>query len=224
MKGSVISGHARSPDGAGTDAQRERRTRILDAAIALASRGGFEAVQMRAVAEDADVALGTLYRYFPSKIHLLVSALAREFERADAALREHPVTGASAADRVVLVLGGATRRMQADPHLTEALTRAFMFADASVQAESPEVGRLTTAMLTGAMHGGGQNSGQGSGRGSGRGSGGGDEGRDLSDQDTAIAKVLADVWFAGLVGWVTGRTSADEVVAQIEVAVRLLLR
>jgi AcrR family transcriptional regulator len=224
MKASVISGHARSPDGAGTDAptdaqtgaQRERRTRILDAAIALASRGGFEAVQMRAVAEDADVALGTLYRYFPSKIHLLVSALAREFERADAALREHPVTGASAADRVVLVLGGATRRMQADPHLTEALTRAFMFADASVQAESHEVGRLTTAMLTGAMHGGGQNSG--------RGSGGGDEGRDLSDQDTAIAKVLADVWFAGLVGWVTGRTSADEVVAQIEVAVRLLLR
>jgi len=216
MKGSVISGHARSPDGAGTDAQtdaqRERRTRILDAAIALASRGGFEAVQMRAVAEDADVALGTLYRYFPSKIHLLVSALAREFERAAAALREHPVTGASAADRVVLVLGGATRRMQADPHLTEALTRAFMFADASVQAESHEVGRLTTAMLTGAMHGDGQDSGEG------------DERRDLSDEDTAIAKVLADVWFSGLVGWVTGRTSADEVVAQIEVAVRLLLR
>jgi AcrR family transcriptional regulator len=36
---------------------------------------------MRAVAENADVALGTLYRYFPSKIHLLVSGLAREFER-----------------------------------------------------------------------------------------------------------------------------------------------
>jgi TetR/AcrR family transcriptional regulator, cholesterol catabolism regulator len=203
MKGSVISGHARSPEGTGTDAQRERRTRILDAAIALASRGGFEAVQMRAVAEDADVALGTLYRYFPSKIHLLVSALAREFERAAAALRDDPVTGPSAADRVVLVLGGATRRMQADPHLTEALTRAFMFADASVQAESHAVGRLTTAMLTGAMR---------------------DEGPALSDQDTAIAKVLADVWFSGLVGWVTGRTTADEVVAQIEVAARLLLR
>ena len=54
---------------------------------------------------------------------------------------------------MILVLGGATRRMQADPHLTEALTRAFMFADASVQAESHEVGGCTTAMLTGAMHG-----------------------------------------------------------------------
>src|SRR3982751_2552157 len=64
----------------GTAAQRDRRKRILDATLALASKGGYDAVQMRAVAEKADVALGTLYRYFPSKIHLLVSGLARELE------------------------------------------------------------------------------------------------------------------------------------------------
>ena len=63
-------------DDLGSAAQRDRRRRILDATVALASKGGFDAVQMRAVAEQADVALGTLYRYFPSKIHLLVSALA----------------------------------------------------------------------------------------------------------------------------------------------------
>ena len=59
----------------GSAAQRERRKRILDATLVLASKGGYDAVQMRTVAERADVALGTLYRYFPSKIHLLVSAL-----------------------------------------------------------------------------------------------------------------------------------------------------
>ena len=64
----------------GSEAQRERRKRILDATLAIASKGGYEAVQMRAVAERADVAVGTLYRYFPSKIHLLVSALTREFQ------------------------------------------------------------------------------------------------------------------------------------------------
>ena len=202
MNGSVISGHSLAPEDLGS-AQRERRARILDATIGLASQGGFDAVQMRAVADRADVALGTLYRYFPSKIHLLVSALAREFERAEAGVRDTPVPGATPAERVVLVLQRATRRMQSDPHLTEALTRAFMFADASVQAESRAVGRLTTAMLTGAMH---------PGR------------RALSDEDVAIAKVLGDVWFSALVGWVTGRSSADEVIAQIEVAVRLLLR
>ena len=63
----------------GSAAQRDRRKRILDATLALASKGGYDAVQMRTVAERADVALGTLYRYFPSKIHLLVSALTLEF-------------------------------------------------------------------------------------------------------------------------------------------------
>ena len=55
----------------GSAAQRERRKRILDATLAQASKGGYDAVQMREVAERADVALGTLYRYFPSKIRLL---------------------------------------------------------------------------------------------------------------------------------------------------------
>ncbi|HTF51778.1 MAG TPA: TetR family transcriptional regulator, partial [Pseudonocardia sp.] len=73
---------ALTDDDLGSPAQRDRRKRILDATMALASKGGFDAVQMRAVAERGDVALGTLYRYFPSKIHLLVTALIREFGRA----------------------------------------------------------------------------------------------------------------------------------------------
>ena len=68
-------------DETGSTAQNERRKRIIDTTIALASKGGYDAVQMRTVAEKADVALGTLYRYFPSKIPLLVTGLAREFER-----------------------------------------------------------------------------------------------------------------------------------------------
>ena len=109
----------------GSDAQRARHRRILDATIALASQGGFDAVQMRAVAEQADVALGTLYRYFPSKIHLLVSALAREFEQANASFEHKPIPGDSRANRVASVLGRATQSLQRDPNLTEALTRAI---------------------------------------------------------------------------------------------------
>src|SRR5881397_3576729 len=75
------NGSALPADELGSSAQRDRRKRILDATLALASKGGYDAVQMRTVAERADVALGTLYRYFPSKIHLLVSALVQEFER-----------------------------------------------------------------------------------------------------------------------------------------------
>lgn len=188
----------------GSAAQRDRRKRILDATISLASQGGFDAVQMRSVAERADVALGTLYRYFPSKIHLLVSALQREFERTEVALRDKPVEGDTHADRVISTLKRTTRGMQSDPQLTEALTRAFMFADASVAAEIHQVGMLLTSMLTRSMY---------------------PEGHDeLTEEDVAIARVIGDVWLAALVGWVTGRTSAAETGQQIEVAVRLLLR
>jgi AcrR family transcriptional regulator len=143
----VGSANSLTVDDLGSAAQRDRRKRILDATIALASQGGFDAVQMRAVAERADVALGTLYRYFPSKIHLLVSALEREFERAEADTRDKPIPGATAHERVMFLLDRTTQGLQRDPHLTEALTRAFMFADASVKTEILAVGVLVTGSI-----------------------------------------------------------------------------
>jgi AcrR family transcriptional regulator len=203
----VTSANSLTVEDLGSAAQRDRRKRILDATIVLATQGGFDAVQMRAVAERADVALGTLYRYFPSKIHLLVSALGREFERAEAQMRDKPIPGDTSAERVIHVLKRATRGMQGDPNLTEALTRAFMFADASVANEIHVVGMQLTTMLTRAIHG--------------------DEyveGAQPSDEDILIARVISDVWLSALVSWVTGRSSAEEVGEHIEAAVRLVLR
>jgi AcrR family transcriptional regulator len=194
-------------DDLGSAAQRDRRRRILDATTALASKGGFDAVQMRAVAELADVALGTLYRYFPSKIHLLVSALARQFEETEASLGRRPVPGDTPADRVTYVLTRATRGMQREPHLTEALTRAFMFADRTVAGEIHVVGLKLTAMLNRALQGDQYV-----------------EGTEPTDREIAVARVISDVWLAALVSWVTGRTSAEEVSEHLETAVELILR
>src|SRR6266702_370636 len=105
----------------GSAAQRERRKRILDATLALASKGGYDAVQMRTVAERADVALGTLYRYFPSKIHLLVSALTLEFERTQEKLDRRLIPGATPYDRMLYVLSLLTRTMQRERMLTRAM-------------------------------------------------------------------------------------------------------
>jgi len=192
----------------GSAAQRDRRKRILDATIALASKGGFDAVQMRAVAERADVALGTLYRYFPSKIHLLVSALAREFEQANGNFDRRPIPGDTPHERVMYVLGRTTRSLQRDPNLTEALTRAFMFADASVANEIHVVGMHVTRLMIRAMH---------------------EQQTPIeeivpTEDDIAIAKVIGDVWLSSLVQWVTGRASAQDVSKSMDVAVRLLLR
>ena len=199
----MSSANSLTVDDLGSAAQRDRRKRILDATFELAKEGGFDAVQMRAVADKADVALGTLYRYFPSKIHLLVSALGRELEVAEGVLRERPIPGDTTSERVIYVLKKTTRGLQGDPHLTEALTRAFMFADGSVANEIHTVGMTLTSMLTQAMHPGAT---------------------ELTDQDIAIARVIGDVWLSALVAWVTGRSTAAETSAHMENAVRLLLR
>jgi AcrR family transcriptional regulator len=193
--------NALSPEGLGP-AQRERRMRMLDTTAALASQGGFDAVQMRAVADGADVALGTLYRYFPSKIHLLVSVLARELERARVGFERRPAPGDTPHERVSYVLGRTTRAFQRDPNLTEALTRAFMFADASVAAELEVVGSHVNRLLTGAMGSGGT----------------------PSEEEVAIARLVGDIWLVSLVHWVTGRRSAQDVARSLDSAVRLLLR
>jgi len=185
----------------GSAAQRDRRKRILDATLALASKGGYDAVQMRTVAERADVALGTLYRYFPSKIHLLVSGLVREFERTQERLDRRPIPGDTPYDRMLYVLGRITRTMQREPMLTEAMTRAFMFADPSAAAEVNTVARLMEHMFTSAMH----------------------EGEPSADE-IAIARIIGDVWLSALVAWVTRRASATDVSNQLELAARLLLR
>jgi len=185
-------------DDLSSNAQRERRKRILDATLALASKGGYEAVQMRAVAERADVAVGTLYRYFPSKVHLLVSALAREFEKIDSNGKIPP--GTSPLERMQLILSLITRAMQRDPLLTEAMTRAFMFADASAAAEVDQVGQLMDRLFARAM-----------------------TEEEPTEEQLAIARVISDVWLSNLVAWLTRRSSATDVANRLELTVELLL-
>lgn len=68
--------------------------------------------------------------------------LAREFERTQENLNRAPIPGDTPYDRMLYVLGRMTRTMHRKPMLTEAMTRAFMFADPSAAAEVNTVARL----------------------------------------------------------------------------------
>jgi AcrR family transcriptional regulator len=155
---------------------------------------------MRAVAERADVALGTLYRYFPSKIHLLVSALARELERVRERTERIPVPGNTSYERLTFILDRITKGLQRDPQLTEAMTRAFMFADASAAAEVDTVGRLMDRMIARAL-----------------------TEDEPTEEQLAISRVISDVWLANLVAWVTRRASATDVADRLQLTIGLLL-
>ncbi|MFI6443757.1 TetR family transcriptional regulator [Kitasatospora sp. NPDC050543] len=180
--------------------QAERRLRILRAAAALAGRGGYEAVQMREVAESAQVALGTLYRYFPSKVHLLVAVMQEQLQLLLEQVRRHPPTEADPALRVAETLTRAFHALQREPLLAEAMVRALSFADRSVSAEVDQVGGLTAQIILDAI---------------------GQAGPPSEGQRAAV-RVIEHTWHSALVAWLSGRASIAEVRADLRTAARLL--
>jgi AcrR family transcriptional regulator len=189
-------------DGA-TDAQRARRCRILRAAADLATEGGFDAVQMREVAERADVALGTLYRYFPSKIHLLVSVLADEMDEMYGRLKAASAGPESPADRVFAVLQRSVRAMDRNPKLYGAVVRAMMFGDETTATENAMVSQRLDDIITRAMkYGVGE----------------------PTDHDLAVARLLGKIWLADILSWLAGRSTIEQMEQDLELAVRLLVK
>ncbi|CAL9402285.1 TetR family transcriptional regulator [Streptomyces sp. enrichment culture] len=184
-----------------TERQEARRRRILHASARLAGRGGFDAVQMREVAEAAEVALGTLYRYFPSKVHLLVATMQDQLDGLHATLRKRPPAGESPAERVAETLMRAFRALQREPQLADAMVRALTFADRSVSAEVDAVSRQTTAIILDAMR--------------------------LAEpgpapEQLAAVRVIEHTWYSALISWLSGRASIAQVRADIETACRLI--
>ncbi|MDX6217737.1 MAG: TetR/AcrR family transcriptional regulator, cholesterol catabolism regulator [Frankiales bacterium] len=184
-----------------TAAQRARRARIISATLSLASRGGYEAVQMREVAERSEVALGTLYRYFPSKVHLLVSAMASEVDQLSQRLQKRQPPGKTRAERVSFVLERSTRSLQRDPLLTEAMVRAMMAADVTVAQEVNAVRQGMSDLIVQAIRG--------------------DDG--VQEHDVELAAILQDVWFARQIAWLGGRIEAADVWRDIHLAIGLVL-
>ena len=125
--------------------QAARRRRVLDATLELAAVGGFDAVQMRDVAAAADVALGTVYRYFASKERLLLEAMAEQQADLRAYLDVHPPREPTPAARVVSVLRGANRSLREYPDVTAAMVRSF----GTAQIENADIVRRVTEIMTG---------------------------------------------------------------------------
>ncbi|MFC3995878.1 TetR/AcrR family transcriptional regulator [Nocardiopsis sediminis] len=184
--------------------ERKRRARILKVAAALAARGGLEHVHMRDVADRADVALATLYRYYPSKTHLLVAVLADEIHSLEEAIVRRPVEGATPGERAATVLGRTARWIMREPDLADAMLRAANSADASVvDWRSAVQERLTWVVLYSAY---------------------GAEAADSPDPATRIlARALHEVWTQELVLLLHGSGTVAELEETIAVIAPRLL-
>jgi AcrR family transcriptional regulator len=95
-------------------AQRDRRDRIVAAAVGLMGRRDYDDVQMKDVCEVAGVALGTMYRYFRSKEHLFAEALLSWSERFG---REAPATTGPSVERLKSAYRRAARAFERHPRV-----------------------------------------------------------------------------------------------------------
>ncbi|MGP3956199.1 TetR family transcriptional regulator [Nonomuraea sp. 3N208] len=182
-----------------TRSQHQRRKRIVQAAAALASRGGVEAMQMRTVAERAGVALGTLYRYFPSKMDLVVAVVGEEIDLLESSIERRPPGASTPSSRAVDVLMRATRGLMREPELADALIRSLIMAE----VQTPFGDRMTGLLLRVSA-----------------------EGLTLeqaSEEQRDLAGSLASVWVQELLEMLRGRRTYDQIQRRIETAAARLL-
>lgn len=87
------------------DRDHELRERILQCAHARVADGGFAALTMQALAEDAGVATGSLYRHFSSKGELAAQVFARASQHEINALNAALSVSGTPAERLINGLG-----------------------------------------------------------------------------------------------------------------------
>jgi len=191
------SGHNRTVQPAG---EPSHTSEILDATLHAATCGGYSAVQMRAVADVAGIGVGTLYRYFPSKPHLLVAVLRREFDRlaADCPWHRHDI---APAHRVAALTSRLHAEWQLDPKLTAATTRAVVVADATAAPIVTQTADILQQLFARAL--------------------GGDT---VTENHHDLAGLITDVWLANLTAFSGHRLSAAQARERIDRGTELILR
>jgi TetR/AcrR family transcriptional regulator, cholesterol catabolism regulator len=181
--------------------QAATRHRLLDAARALATEGGYEAVGIRAVAARAGVSAPTAYLYFSSKDHVLVDVLIELVGHTTTTLAARPRRGRGGlpVERAVAMLRRSVQNVEKAPNLYIAITRAYI-------SGSPEVAHARAALESSMQRW-----------------------VDLALGDTEVAqrgevvRILEAVMFANMVGLVTGGRAPGDIADELERAARTLL-
>lgn len=179
--------------------QEARKRRVIEAAMRLAADGGYDAVQMREVAARADVALGTIYRYFSSKDAVLVAGMAGWLRLARKNIAAEGIVADQPADQLLAVLDSTVRNSLNEPRLTEALITALASTEPDVAVYKLDVEHELSGLISDAL--------------------GGFEGVDVD----GVRRVIGHVWFSAIVGWVSGTRPGESVMDELELAAHLLL-
>lgn len=119
---------ARPPAEPSSEGQKARYQRIIKVASEIGSRLDFEHVQMQDVAVESEVAIATLYRYFPSKVHLFVAVMRSQVDQVDRT-KVKPLPDQSPAEAVGDMLIALTARLATQRRLSLSGIQSMVFAE-----------------------------------------------------------------------------------------------
>ena len=188
------------PAAPSTPAQHDRYQRMLQAATAMLASGGEDALQMKELAERAVVSLATLYRYFPSKDHLLLAISHSRYENALRRVAGEVPRGATVQERVTSHLLREFRAEQRDQRLTAALTRVLTDTRPEYAPVIIKTQRLHLRVLEHVATGGGP----------------------VDDDLRRRLRIVMDVFGAATRRWLAGVSSAAEARFEIRIGCYLL--
>jgi TetR/AcrR family transcriptional regulator, cholesterol catabolism regulator len=181
-----------------TAKQRARRERVIDAGLTLLESRDYDRIQVKDVAEAANVALGTIYHYFSSKDHLFAEVLLKWAASLRTNVARHPLSGTSPAEQLTDVLHRSVRAFQRRPQLARLIATLQLSADPFAVEVMSRLSE-TTASIYGEV---------------------------LSGFDpsiaSAIVRVVEAVLAVNLGAWSNGRMPVNDVLAHLTEAVDLL--
>lgn len=179
--------------------QVARHRRVLRAAADLAADNGLERVQMHEVAKNAGVAIGTLYRYFPSKTHLFTAVMAQQVERLSETVPS-PTPGTRPEDAVSELLVDASRQLLRRPLLAVAMMQSVNAAHAGTISEASRIDSSFSDLILQTL--------------------GID---DPTDRDITLVRLLVQCWYGVLTSSLNERMSLSQAEHDIHAACQLLL-
>jgi AcrR family transcriptional regulator len=191
--------HVTGPKRATTDAQRARRRRVVESGLNLLRTRDYDKIQVKDVAEEANVALGTVYNYFSSKDHLFAEVLIAWAATLGPSISRNPLRGTNDVERLTEVFHRSVRAFQRQPHLARLIATLETSSDPFATEILARLGETTTKVYVEAIH-------------------------DVDDATArAVVRVVDAVLASALRSWVAGRMPVAEVYERLSEAIALLL-
>ena len=123
----------------------DKRRQILDAAVRVFARQGYEASRVGDVAKEAGVAYGLVYHYYGSKEAVLEAVFREAWGRLLAAVALAEETGETPPEQLELVVKIVLRAWRDDPDLVRLLVREITRSP-HIQDELDEIGQAFASL------------------------------------------------------------------------------